>query len=120
MPKFDFAQFLKHNSDLSITTFFTVPPIYMAIARHPLVKGQFKSLKIAYCGGSPLGTDLQAAASSKLGGGNTLISQTWGMSETTGAVTHMPPDQSDTTGSLSPLLPNMLMRYMLLPPPLPR
>ncbi|KAF8861931.1 acetyl-CoA synthetase-like protein [Acephala macrosclerotiorum] len=112
MPKFDFAQFLKHNRDLSITTFFTVPPIYMAIARHPLVKDQFKSLKVAYSGGSPLGTDLQAAASSKLGGGKTIISQTWGMSETTGAVMHMPPDQSDTTGSLSPLLPNMLMRLV--------
>ncbi len=115
MPKFDFVQFLKYNAELAITSFFTVPPIYNAIAHHPLVTDQFRSLKIAYSGGSSLSTALQAAASSKLGSGSgddVRISQTWGMSETTGAVTHMPPDESDPTGSISPLLPNMLMRYV--------
>lgn len=110
MRKFDFPAFLEYNAKLRITTFFTVPPIYRAIALHPLVKDQFASLKIAYSGASPLSQQIQAAASAKFGGGTTMISQTWGSSETTGAVTHLPPDRRDTTGSVSGLLPNMLMR----------
>jgi long-subunit acyl-CoA synthetase (AMP-forming) len=40
------------------------------------------------------------------------VSQTWGMSETTGSVTLSPWDTSVTDGSLSPLLANMRLRIV--------
>ncbi|CAD0090117.1 unnamed protein product, partial [Aureobasidium vineae] len=42
----------------------------------------------------------------------TLLSQTWGASETTGAVTHVSPAMRETSGSVGALLPNMLMRLV--------
>jgi acyl-CoA synthetase (AMP-forming)/AMP-acid ligase II len=111
MPMFDFASFLKYNSELRITTFFSLPKIYVALARHPAVTDQLASLRIAYSGAAPLSKE--AMECKKFGGEGeerTLLSQTWGASETTGAVTHMPPNRRDTSGSVGALLPNMLMR----------
>ncbi|KAF3008668.1 hypothetical protein E8E13_009003 [Curvularia kusanoi] len=112
MPRFDFPQFLTYNKKYRITFFFTVPPIYLLIAKSPSVTDHFSSLEIAISGAAPLGKDLQAAASQKLGGPSCFISQTWGLSETTGSATLMPMDKSDATGSVSPLLPNMLARIV--------
>jgi 4-coumarate--CoA ligase len=110
MEKFDFAKFLDYNRKYRITFFFTVPPIYLLIAKSPLVTDQFDSLMFAISGAAPLGKELQDLASSKLGRGQCYISQTWGLSETTGSVTAMPWGEKDDTGSVSPLLANMSMR----------
>ena len=112
MARFDFASFLAYNSKYRITFFFTVPPIYLLIAKSPEVTNQFETLEIAISGAAPLGKDLQHAASQKLGGPSCFISQTWGLSETTGSATIMPMDMSDDTGSVSPLIPNMLARIV--------
>ncbi|KAF2829715.1 4-coumarate-CoA ligase-like protein [Ophiobolus disseminans] len=112
MPRFDFAQFLAYNAKYKITFFFTVPPIYLLIAKSPAVTDQFKTLEIAISGAAPLGKELQYAASQKLGGEECFISQTWGLSETTGSATIMPMGMSDDTGSVSPLIPNMLARLV--------
>ncbi|CBF82589.1 hypothetical protein AN9081.2 [Aspergillus nidulans FGSC A4] len=99
MPKFDFQKFLGYNKKLEITSFFSVPPIYLLIAQSPDVTDQFKSLRRAYSGAAPMGADLQTKAQKKLG---CLINQTWGLSETTGS----------TTGSVSRLWPNMRLRIV--------
>ncbi|KAF2131187.1 4-coumarate-CoA ligase-like protein [Dothidotthia symphoricarpi CBS 119687] len=112
MPRFDFAQFLEYNAKYKITFFFTVPPIYLLIAKSPAVTDQFKTLEIAISGAAPLGKELQHAASQKLGGPECFISQTWGLSETTGSATVMPIGMNDDTGSVSPLIPNMLARLV--------
>jgi 4-coumarate--CoA ligase len=110
MPKFDFPLFLKYNKEFKITIFFTVPPIYLLIAKMPIVTDQFDSLEVAISGAAPLGKELQHAASAKLGKGKAFISQTWGLSETTGSVTAMPWGENDDTGSVSKLLPNTSIR----------
>lgn len=110
MPKFDFPKFLEYNKKHQITFFFTVPPIYLLIAKMPIVTDQFDTLEVAISGAAPLGKELQHAASAKLGRGKTFISQTWGLSETTGSVTAMPWGENDDTGSVSRLLPNMSVR----------
>lgn len=56
-----------------------------------------------------MGAELSAQASKKLG---CPISQTWGLSETTGSVTASLWDDVDTSGSVSPLVPNMRMRIV--------
>jgi acyl-coenzyme A synthetase/AMP-(fatty) acid ligase len=112
MPKFDFSQFLSYNARYRITFFFTVPPIYLLIAKSPLVTNQFASLEIAISGAAPLGKDLQYAASQKLGNEECFIDQTWGLSETTGSTTIMPTGMHDDTGSVAMLLPNMQARLV--------
>jgi len=109
MPKFDFVKFLEYNRKFEIEYFFTVPPIYLLIAKSALVTDQFRSLIRAVTGAAPMGPELQALAEQKLG---CVISQTWGLSETTGSVTAMPWDQDDKTGSISPLMPNARMRIV--------
>lgn len=56
-----------------------------------------------------MGPDLVIRASKALG---CPISQTWGLSETTGSVTISPWDEFESDGSLSPLLPNIRMRIV--------
>ena len=112
MPKFDWPGFLDYNKRYKITFFFSVPPIYLLIAKSPLVTDQFDTLEVAVSGAASLGKELQIASSNKLGKGKTFISQTWGLSETTGSVTAMPWGQSDDTGSVSPVLPNMSLRFV--------
>ncbi|KAF2749208.1 4-coumarate-CoA ligase-like protein [Sporormia fimetaria CBS 119925] len=112
MPKFSWPEFLDYNKRYRITFFFTVPPIYLLIAKDPQVTDQFASMKVAISGAAPLGKELQYAASQKLGGEDCFISQTWGLSETTGSATIMPMDMHDDTGSVSPLIPNMLARII--------
>ncbi|KAH8595226.1 hypothetical protein B0O99DRAFT_623522 [Bisporella sp. PMI_857] len=112
MPRFDFVKFLEYNKRHKITFFFSVPPIYLLIAKMPIVTDQFDSLRAAISGAAPLGKDLQYAASAKLGKGKVFISQTWGLSETTGSVTGMPWGENDDTGSVSKLLPGMSIRLV--------
>ncbi|KAF2005209.1 4-coumarate-CoA ligase-like protein [Amniculicola lignicola CBS 123094] len=112
MSRFDWPAFLTYNKKYRITFFFTVPPIYLLIAKSPDVTDQFATLEIAISGAAPLGKDLQHAASAKLGGKDCFISQTWGLSETTGSATIMPFEMADDTGSVSPLIPNMLARIV--------
>jgi 4-coumarate--CoA ligase len=109
MPRFSWPEFLEYNQKYHVTFFFTVPPIYLLIAKSPDVKNQFQSLQIAISGAAPLGKELQQAASAKLG---CSVSQTWGLSETTGSATVMPIGIDDDTGSVSPLIPNMLARIV--------
>jgi long-subunit acyl-CoA synthetase (AMP-forming) len=108
MPSFNFDDFVRYFAELKPTFFFSVPPIFMAIAKHPAVKDQFKSVEYATSAAAPMSYELQQAASKKLKG---IVYQVWGLSETTGAVTYTPPDRTDTMGSLSPLLPNVSLRY---------
>ncbi|KAL1621348.1 hypothetical protein SLS56_009234 [Neofusicoccum ribis] len=112
MPKFDFPQFLEYNKKYKITAFFTVPPIWLAIAKHPAVTDQFDTLDHAVSGAAPLGKDLQLAASRKLGRGKTMITQTWGLSETTGSITLLPNGTTDTSGSVACLIANHTARLV--------
>lgn len=112
MPRFSWPEFLTYNKKYRITFFFTVPPIYLLIAKSPEVTDQFKTMRIAVSGAAPLGKELQHAASAKLGGDDCFISQTWGLSETTGSATIMPYGMHDDTGSVSPLIPNMVARII--------
>ncbi|PNY24611.1 acyl-coenzyme A synthetase [Tolypocladium capitatum] len=111
MPAFNLEDFIRHSAELGITSIFTVPPIYAAIAKHPRVKNQFSGLRQAISGAAPLSREIQQAVSDKIAPG-TIVTQVWGLSETTGAVTQTPPDRTDTIGSLGPLMPNVTLRLV--------
>ncbi|TPX07721.1 uncharacterized protein E0L32_010617 [Thyridium curvatum] len=112
MPRFDFPKFLEYNKKYRITFFFTVPPIYLLIAKSPLVTDQFDSLDSAVTGAAPMGKELQAAATKKLGKGKVILCQTWGLSETTGSITLLPKGEFDGTGSVSELVSNHEMKIV--------
>ncbi|EXJ68030.1 uncharacterized protein A1O5_08645 [Cladophialophora psammophila CBS 110553] len=113
MRKYEWSQLLKYMKEYEITAFYTVPSIYLRISKAPEVQDHFRSLDAATTGAAPMDGDLQTAANAKLGQGETFIGQTWGLSETTGAVTMMPRGQSDITGSISPILPNVEISRMV-------
>lgn len=104
MPRFDFEKFLEYNKKYQITTFFSVPPIYVAIAKHPAVTNQLDSIIKAASGAAPLGAQTQLDAEKKLGKGQGRLTQVWGLTETTGAITIMEPGQFEHTGSVSSLV----------------
>jgi len=106
MSRFEFVPFLAHMKRHRVTMFFSVPPIFLLIAKSPLVTDQFDSVETAYSGAAPMGKDLQREAQKKMGRGKAFLSQTWGLSETTGSVTAMPKGERDDTGSVSPLVGN--------------
>ena len=83
MPKFSWTPFLSYFKKLQITMFYTVPSIFLRIAKSPDVTDQFDTVEIAITGAAPMDAELQQAANARLGKGNTRISQTWGLSETT-------------------------------------
>jgi 4-coumarate--CoA ligase len=110
MRKYEWKKLLKFAKEYQITAFYTVPSIYLRLSKSPEVTDQFKTVDAASTGAAPMDGDLQLAANSKLGQGEVYIGQTWGLSETTGAVTMMPRGYSDVTGSISPLLPTVELR----------
>ncbi|KFY46509.1 hypothetical protein V495_02405 [Pseudogymnoascus sp. VKM F-4514 (FW-929)] len=112
MPKFDFQQFMDNMKKFRITMLFSVPAIYLLIAKSPAVTDHFDTLMLAQSGAAPLGPEIQRAASMKLGKGKTFISQTWGLSETTGSASSNLWGPKDETGSVGTLLPNISLRLV--------
>lgn len=110
MPKFDFEQFINNMKKFRITMLFSVPAIYLLIAKSLAVTDHFDTLMLAQSGAAPLGPEIQRAASMKLGKGKTFISQTWGLSETTGSASSNLWGPKDETGSVGTLLPNISLR----------
>ncbi|CAH0016591.1 unnamed protein product [Clonostachys rhizophaga] len=111
MPTFNFDDFLRYFGELNITSIFSVPPVFLGIAKHPAVKDQFSKLVIVCSGAAPMSKELQDAAKSrmKLEG---LFAQTWGMTETSASVTWSTPGKTNTAGSVGRLLPNTKLRLV--------
>jgi acyl-CoA synthetase (AMP-forming)/AMP-acid ligase II len=82
MEKYDFDTFIEYHRKYNITAQFSVPPIWLTIAKSPKVTNHFDNLKVAASGAAPMGLELATEVSRKLGGGKTMMSQFWGMSET--------------------------------------
>jgi 4-coumarate--CoA ligase len=111
MRKYSWNDFVKYLEKYSITVMYTVPSIYLRISKAPEISDHFKNLIGATTGAAPMDSELQKAANAKLGDGQqAMIGQTWGLSETTGAVTAMPAGWTDDTGSISPPLPTVEIR----------
>lgn len=110
MRKYEWSKLLQYAKEYEITAFYTVPSIYLRISKSPEVKSHFKTVENATTGAAPMDKELQTAANARMGDEDTYIGQTWGLSETTGAVTFMPKGQIDVSGSVSPILPNVELR----------
>ncbi|EEH49929.1 uncharacterized protein PADG_06008 [Paracoccidioides brasiliensis Pb18] len=113
MGKYEWKKLLALAKLYEITTFYTVPSIFLRISKSPDVTDQFKHITNAVTGAAPMDAELQVAASKKVGDGSkTLIGQTWGLSETTGSITMMPKGVYDDTGCVGYILPNVELRMV--------
>ncbi|MCU0497296.1 MAG: 4-coumarate--CoA ligase family protein [Anaerolineae bacterium] len=105
MPQFDLETFLKIMQDYRITRACLVPPIIVALAKHPSVDHyDLSHLKQIFSGAAPLSAELQAAVSKRIG---CLAVQGYGLTETS-PVTHATPNDRDQVkvGSVGPSLAN--------------
>ncbi|KAK3701214.1 hypothetical protein LTR37_015593 [Vermiconidia calcicola] len=114
MRRYVWEDLLKYLKQYTITTWYTVPSIWLRIAKSPDITDHLRHLEGVSTGAAPMDGELMKNVNSKVGDGkgSALIGQTWGLSETTGAVTAMPKDQTDDTGSISPILPGVELRLV--------
>jgi acyl-CoA synthetase (AMP-forming)/AMP-acid ligase II len=88
MPRFDLEEFLRVLQDYAVTRAYTVPPIVLALAKHPLVdKYDLSPLRAIACGAAPLGPEVAAACAERLG---KVVRQGYGMTEAS-PLTHFTP-----------------------------
>jgi acyl-CoA synthetase (AMP-forming)/AMP-acid ligase II len=82
MPSFDLAEFLSNIEKYRCAAVFIVPPIAVALAKHPVVDSyDLSSLRTVLCGAAPLDEDLGHAVAARLG---CEVVQGYGMTEMSG------------------------------------
>jgi acyl-CoA synthetase (AMP-forming)/AMP-acid ligase II len=113
MPRFELPAFLSMLQEHRITRAYAVPPIVLALAKHPLVDGfDLSSLEYVLSGAAPLSADLEEACAGRLG---CRMQQGYGMTEAS-PVTHLVGDDAAgrTPGSIGQTVPNTECRIVEL------
>ena len=105
MARFELAAFLETIERHRVTRAFLVPPILLALAKHPLVdRHDLSSLQVIVSGAAPLDEGIARAAAARLG---CRVVQGYGLTETS-PVTHLPPEgpgMDAKPGSVGPPIP---------------
>jgi acyl-CoA synthetase (AMP-forming)/AMP-acid ligase II len=84
MPRFNLDEFLRVLQEQRITRALLVPPIVLALAKHPLVANyDLSALELIGSGAAPLDPELERAVAERLG---CPVVQGYGLTETTTAV----------------------------------
>ncbi len=103
MPRFDLEQCLDAIQRHRISFANVVPPIVLALAKHPMIDNyDLSSLRVVFSGAAPLGTEVAEAASARLG---SVVRQGYGLTETS-PVTHAIRAGSAQAAGIGPPLPN--------------
>lgn len=105
MPRFELETFLQTLQDYNVTLAHLVPPIVLALAKHPVVDNyQLPKLRTIFCGAAPLDANLTRACMERLG---CDLRQGYGMTETS-PVTHSSPSERENVkyGSVGVPAPN--------------
>jgi acyl-CoA synthetase (AMP-forming)/AMP-acid ligase II len=88
MPRFELESFLQAVQEYDVSLAHLVPPIVLALSKHPIVDNyKLPKLKTIFSGAAPLGEELTRACMDRLG---CTIRQGYGMTETS-PVTHSSP-----------------------------
>jgi acyl-CoA synthetase (AMP-forming)/AMP-acid ligase II len=109
LPRFELEPFLSTLERYAITRAHLVPPIVLALAKHPLVqKYDLSRLRWIFSGAAPLGADVALACATRLG---CSVRQGYGLTETSPATHIMPvPPALQKHGSVGPPVPNTDVR----------
>ncbi len=110
LPRFDLPAFLRLVQDYRVTRADVVPPIVLALAKHPAVEDyDLSSLRVITSAAAPLGEDLAHACAIRLG---CRVKQAYGMTELGGG-SHFAPDEGrDEPASIGPPLPGVECRVV--------
>ncbi len=103
MPRFELEPFLRAHQDYKVTRSFVVPPILVALAKHPLVGSyDLSSVRRIMSGAAPLSAELAAEAGTRIG---CEVVQGFGMTELS-PVSHLQPPGRHRPGSSGVTVPN--------------
>lgn len=110
MPQFELETYLRLNQDYACRAAYLVPPIALALAKHPLVDRFQLKLETITSGAAPLGAELEAAVQQRIGA---LTKQGYGMTEAS-PVTHFTPAEPALVrhGSCGLIIPNTEVRVV--------
>lgn len=109
LPRFEFEPFLKVLQEWPIVTAHIVPPIVVALGKHPAVDNyKFPHLKYLFSGAAPLGPELTDAVEARL---HVKVRQGYGMTEASPA-THYTVAGEERSGTAGRLMPNTEMRII--------
>ncbi len=109
VPRFDLEQSLGIIQERRITRLFAVPPIVLALAKHPLIDTfDLSSLKQVFSGAAPLGAELANEAAERI---DCEVVQGYGMTELS-PVTHLTLMGGFKPGTCGVTLPNTECRIV--------
>ena len=109
MPRFDLADSLRIIQEHRVTRAYLVPPIILALAKHPMVdEYDLSSLRQIFSGAAPLSDELAAEASARVG---CEVVQGYGLTETS-PVTHATPPGQFKPGSIGVAISNTECRVV--------
>jgi acyl-CoA synthetase (AMP-forming)/AMP-acid ligase II len=109
LPRFDLQQALEIIQEQKVTRFFAVPPIVLALAKHPLVdEYDLSSLTWIMSGAAPLGAELAEEAAARVGA---AVVQGYGMTELS-PVSHATPEAGSRPGTVGIAVPNTESRII--------
>lgn len=84
MPKFDFLKVLEYTEKFRISDLIVVPPVAVALAKHPAVKSgkyDLSSVESISSGAAPLGREVCVEVEALWEPGRINLKQGWGMTE---------------------------------------
>jgi 4-coumarate--CoA ligase len=109
MPRFDLELFLQISQDHKARRMWIVPPVALALAKHPIVDSyDLSSVEQIFSGAAPLGADVSDAVAKRL---NCISLQGFGMTELS-PVSHTTPLDKPKSGSSGVALPNTQCRVV--------
>ncbi len=109
MPRFDLVEALTLIQTHRITHFFAVPPMILALAKHPIIDNfDLSSLEMVLSGAAPLGSELAEEAAARI---DCEVIQAYGMTELSPA-THITPSGQYRPGSVGLTVPNAECRIV--------
>ena len=109
MPRFDLEEGLRLIQERRVSRFFAVPPIVLALAKHPLVdQYDLSSLRQIFSGAAPLGGDVAEEAANRIG---CEVVQGYGMTELS-PVSHATRPGDYKSGSAGITVPNTECRIV--------
>lgn len=110
MPRFDLAQFLELIAEHKVTRTFVVPPIALALAKHPAIDGaDLSTVKTVMSGAAALGAELQEKVAERTGAS---VFQGYGMTELS-PVSHVIRESGQNKpGSIGPAIPDTECRLV--------
>jgi 4-coumarate--CoA ligase len=109
LPRFDLEMFLRLVAEYRTERVFCVPPVAVALAKHPMVgQHDLSAVRLVFSGAAPLSDSLSAAVAERLG---CEVAQGYGMTEMA-PVSHITPRGGARFGAAGLTAPNTECRIV--------